>query len=140
MTVIGVLTFVGLWFLDIPLALVLAFLAGLLSFIPYVGPILALLPAVLVAFAQSPNQALFVLILYLGVQGVESYLLLPLVQSWTVDMPPALTIAAILLLGVLFGGLGITLAAPLAAAGMVAVKRLYLEDFLEKRDENEETR
>ena len=52
MTVIGVLTFVGLWFLGIPLALVLAFLAALLSFIPYIGPIVALVPAVLVAFAR----------------------------------------------------------------------------------------
>jgi predicted PurR-regulated permease PerM len=137
MTVIGVLTFVGLWFLGIPLALVLAFLAALLSFIPYIGPIVALVPAVLVAFAEGPNQALFVLILYVGVQGVESYLLLPLVQQWTVDMPPALTIAAIVLLGVLFGGLGIALAAPLAAAGMVAVNMLYLEDFLGEKNGNE---
>ncbi|MGH6946761.1 MAG: hypothetical protein ACREDZ_05490 [Kiloniellales bacterium] len=55
---------------------------------------------------------------------MESYLLLPLVQQWTVEMPPALTIAAIVLLGVLFGGLGIALAAPLAAAGMVVVNML----------------
>ena len=137
MTVIGVLTFVGLWFLGIPLALVLAFLAALLSFIPYIGPIVALVPAVLVAFAEGPDQALFVLILYVGVQGVESYLLLPLVQQWSVDMPPALTIAAIVLLGVLFGGLGIALAAPLAAAGMVAVNMLYLEDFLGEKSGDE---
>lgn len=136
MTVIGVLTFVGLWLLGMPLALILAFLAALLSFIPYIGPIAALVPALLVAFGQGPNQALSVLILYGGVQAVESYLLLPLVQSWTVHMPPALTIAAIILLGVLFGGLGIALAAPLAAAGMVAVKMLYLEDVLEERDGN----
>lgn len=130
MAVVGALTFAGLWFLGIPLALALAFLAALLAFIPYIGPILALIPAVLVAFAEGPNQALYVLILYVAIQGAESYLLLPLVQQWAVDIPPALTILAIVLLGVLFGGLGIILAVPLAAAGMVAVNMLYLEDFL----------
>ncbi len=133
MAVVGVLTWLGLVLLGVPLALTLALLAALLTFIPNIGPVLAAVPAVLLALLEGPTQALYVVLLYLAVQTVESYLITPIVQQRTVSLPPALTITAQVLLGVLAGALGLLLATPLAAMALVLVKMLYVEDALEDR-------
>jgi predicted PurR-regulated permease PerM len=130
MTVVGVLTALGLWVLGVPLALTLGLLAALLTFIPNIGPTLAVVPAALLALLQSPTESLYVILLYLGIQAVESYLLIPLVQRQAVSLPPALTITAQVLLGILVGGFGLVLATPLTAAVMVLVRMLYIEDAL----------
>jgi predicted PurR-regulated permease PerM len=130
MATIGTLTTLGLWLLGMPLALTLGLLAALLSFIPNIGPTLALIPALLLALLDGPTQLVWVLALYLGVQALESYLITPLIQQRAIDLPPALLIIAQLLMGVLTGGLGLILAAPLTAAALVLLKRLYVEDVL----------
>lgn len=130
MAVIGILTTVGLWFLDVPLALILGIIAALFTFIPNIGPILSAIPALLLALTISPQKALYVAILYFVIQFVESYLLTPLVQRKTVSLPPGLTLGAQVLLGVLFGALGVALATPLTAMGLVLTKMLYVEDIL----------
>lgn len=130
MLVIGVLTALGLWLLGVELALTLGLIAALLTFIPNIGPVLALVPAVLLALLHSPTQALYVVLLYLAIQTVESYVLTPLVQRRTVSLPPALTISAQVALGVLLGGLGLVLATPLTVALLVLIQRLYIEDTL----------
>jgi predicted PurR-regulated permease PerM len=133
MTIIGVLTGLGLWLLGMPLILALALLAALISFVPYLGPIVAAIPAVLLAFTQGHRQALYVALLYLAVQAVESNLLTPLIQQKAIRIPAATILFAQLMLGVLVGGIGIVLATPLAAVLMVMVKTLYLEDLLGDR-------
>ena len=130
MAVIGVLTTLGLWLIGVPLAVVLGILAGLLEFIPTFGPFMAAVPAVLLALVASPMQALYVMLLYIAIQAIESYVLLPLVQQRTVNLPPVITITAVVLLGTMFGFLGLLLATPLAAAALVLVKMLYVEDVL----------
>lgn len=130
MTVIGVLTWVGLMLLGIPLALTLGVIAGALSFIPYVGPILSAVPAVLLALTIDPSRAWHVVLLYVGIQLVESNLITPIIEKKTVWLPPALTIVMQVLAGLLFGPLGVVLATPLTAAVLVIVKMLYLEDLL----------
>lgn len=130
MTVIGVMTWIGLMLLDIPLAFSLGLIAGLLSFVPYIGPVLSAVPAILLALAVDPTRALHVALLYLGIQFVESNLLTPLIEKKTVWLPPALTIGAQLFAGLLFGILGVILATPLTAVALVLVKMLYLEDLL----------
>jgi predicted PurR-regulated permease PerM len=130
MIVIGVLSVLGLWLIGVPLALVLGLLAGLLGFIPILGPILALVPPLLLALSNSPQQALYVVLLYGGIQIVESYFLTPMVQQRAVSLPPVLTISSQLILGLLFGFMGIAMAPPLAAMGMVLVQMLYVEDTL----------
>lgn len=131
MAVIGILTTLGLWLLDVPLALILGLIAALFTFIPNIGPILAAIPAVLLGLTVSPEQALYVGLLYVGIQALESYLLTPLVQRKTIDLPPGLTLAAQVFLGVSLGGLGVALATPLTAVGLVATKMLYVEDGLD---------
>jgi predicted PurR-regulated permease PerM len=131
MTAVGLLSYIGLSLLGLPLALTLAVVAFFLTFIPFIGPLLSAIPVILVAFSQSPTVALYAFLLYTAIQMLEGYVLTPNVQRRSVSLPPALTIAAQVLLGVLLGALGVTLATPLAAAAMVIVNRLYVEEVLE---------
>ncbi|HEX6287780.1 MAG TPA: AI-2E family transporter [Herpetosiphonaceae bacterium] len=130
MVAIGMMVTIGLSLLGIPLALPLGIIAALLDFVPNIGPIIAALPAVLLGLTQAPIQALYVVLLYLAIQMVEGYLLTPLVEQETVELPPALTIGAQVLLSVLLGPLGLVFATPLAAMALVLVKMLYIEDTL----------
>jgi predicted PurR-regulated permease PerM len=130
MAIIGVCTAIGLWLLGIPLALALGLLAALLTFIPNIGPILSAIPAVLLAFTNSPTMGLYVVLLYAGVQAVESYVITPLFQRKTVSLPPALTLSSQVALGTLLGGMGLALATPLMAATIVVVKMVYVQDVL----------
>lgn len=134
MLVIGILTWIGLSILGVPLALTLGLIAGLLSFIPNFGPILSAIPALLFAFIESPITAVYVAGLYIGVQLVESNLVTPWIERQTVELPPALTIIFQLILGVLTGGLGLVLATPILAVVMVLVQMLYVEDVLGDKD------
>jgi predicted PurR-regulated permease PerM len=130
---IGVATWTGLELMGIPLALILSVLAALLSFIPNFGPILAMVPAMLLGLMQSTSVMLYVGLLYLVIQIVETYLLTPWLAHRTANLPPALTIVTQILLGVLFGGMGVIMAAPVTAAAMVLVQKLYVEDVLGDR-------
>ena len=130
MAVIGVLTGAGLWIIGVPLALTLGLLAAMLNFVPYLGPLLSFIPAVLLALMESPAMAAWVLGLYLVVQFVESYVLTPLIDQRSVALPPALTIVAQVMLGTLLGALGLVLASPLMAATLVVVQMLYIEEAL----------
>jgi predicted PurR-regulated permease PerM len=101
-----------------------------MEFVPYIGPFLAAIPAVMVGFAESSQLALYVALLFVGVQLIESYVLAPLVQQRAVHLPPAAILFAQVLMGAIVGALGVAVATPLAAAVMVAVGMLYVEDAL----------
>ena len=130
MAVIGVLTATGLWLLSVPLAVVLGVIAALFTFIPNLGPILAAAPAVLLGFAVSPVQGAYVAALYVGVQIVEGNVTTPLIQQHTIALPPALIIAAQLLMAGSFGLLGLALATPLLAVVITLTQLLYVNGFL----------
>lgn len=130
MTIIGVCAWIGLMLLGVELALILGLIAGLLEFVPLIGPWVGAAPAVLLAFAESPTQALYVGLLFLGIQQLESNVVTPLVMKEAVSLPPVLTLTATLVGGVLFGLAGILLATPLTVAIMVLVQKLYVEDVL----------
>lgn len=130
MVFIGLVTWIGLSLLGVPLALTLGLLAGLLSFIPNFGPILSAIPALLLAFIESPMKAVYVLILFIVVQIIESNLVTPFIERRTVELPPALTVLAQVALGVLIGGLGLVLATPMLALVMVLVQMVYIQDVL----------
>ncbi len=130
MTVVGLLTGLGLWLLGMPLALTLGVLAGGLEFIPFFGPFLSSVPAILLALTESPLQAVYVALLYIVVQQIEGNVILPIVHQRTVDLPPALTLVSVLVLGGLFGFAGLLVATPVMAVGLVLVKMLYVEDVL----------
>lgn len=131
MTVIGVLVTLGLWLMDIPVPLSLGLLAALLTFIPNLGPLIALIPPAVLALRDGPSLALAVIGFYLAVQIVESYFLTPLIQQRSVALPPALTISAQVVLATFTGILGLAVATPLAAVALVLVREVYVKDILE---------
>lgn len=130
MAAIGCLELVGLKLLGVPLALFLAVLSAFLSFIPNFGPILAALPAFLMASQKGLDTVLWVFALKAGVQFVESYLLTPLIQRDYLALAPAGHILFQLLMGLLLGGSGLVVSTPLLACLVVLVQMLYLEDVL----------
>lgn len=130
MAAVGLIVWVGLWLIGVPRCLVLALVAGVLTVIPLFGPVIAAIPGVMLAFLLGPSAALWAVGVYTLSQVIENYLITPLVQDRMVDMPPVLTIAAVTLVGALFGVLGMIVAAPLAVAVVVAIKMLYIEDIL----------
>lgn len=133
MIFIGILTWIGLSIIGVPMALTLGLIAGLLSFIPNFGPIISAVPAVLFAFIISPISALYAAGLFIGVQIIESNLVTPFIERRTVELPPALTVVFQLGLAVTIGGLGLVLATPLLAVVVVLVQMVYLEDILGDR-------
>ncbi|WP_192811617.1 AI-2E family transporter [Pontibacter sp. BAB1700] len=131
MSMIGISTAIGYSLIGLPLAFALAFIAFLFAFVPNIGPWLAGVPAVLVGLMEGGQMALYVILIYGGIQMVESYVLTPIIFKKTVDLPPALLLFFQVLLGLLLGALGLLLAAPILAVLMVIVQELYVKDVLE---------
>ena len=127
MAVVTGLSWAGLAALGVPLAPTLAVVAGLCNFVPFIGALAGAVPAVLVALGQGTHQALWVAGLFLAIQTLEGNLIAPLIQRRAVQLPPALTILSQTVLGTLFGIMGLILATPLTAAGMVVVRIVYVE-------------
>lgn len=127
MAVVAVLTGIGLSIVGVPMVFALAIIAGILNFIPNFGPIIAMVPAVLIGLTQGMNTALIVAGLYILIQMLESNLITPMVQKKLVSIPPALIIIGQLVVGSLTGYLGIVLATPVVLIIMVLVKELYVK-------------
>lgn len=130
MAVVTLLTAPGLLLLGIPLAFVLAIIAGLFSFVPFVGPIAAVIPAALVALESAPDKLLWVLALYGAVQFLETNLITPNIQKYVASVPPLMLISAQLIMGVLVGIVGVMFSTPLILAAMVTVQVVYLRHGL----------
>jgi predicted PurR-regulated permease PerM len=126
----AVMTGVALWLLKVPMALALALLAGVGEIVPNFGPIAAAGPAVLLSLVDSPARAGLVVLAYVVIQTVQSYLITPMVQDKAIHMPPAVQIVSQVLMGVVLGPLGLIIATPLVAVVMVLVRMLYVEDRL----------
>ncbi len=123
--IIGTAVYIGLTFLGVKYALVLALIAGLLEVIPYVGPIISLVPALIIGFAQSPIIGFAVIILYIVIQQLENNILVPKVMQKVTGLNPIISILA-LLVGLKVGGLaGAILAIPLAMMGVVILEDLF---------------
>lgn len=137
MVIVATLVGAGLFILDIPLALTLALVAGLFNFVPYVGALAGALPAILVALAQSPNDALWVSVLFFSIQMLEGNVIAPLIQRRTISLAPALTIMSQTILGTLFGILGLVVATPLTAALVTGVRMIYVEGVLEQDEQSD---
>lgn len=129
---VAALTWVGLALLGVPAAGGLGIIAGLLDVIPMIGPIIAGIPAVLLAFTVSPLTAMWTVLLFLGIQQLQGNFLQPMIQKHAVDIPPAVLLFAVLAFGLLFGFLGVLLAAPLTLVCFVLVRRIYVKAILGK--------
>jgi predicted PurR-regulated permease PerM len=127
MVVMGVVSTLTLLALGVKAAVALGVIAGLLEFVPTVGPILAAVPAIAMGFLDSPEKALTVGLAYLVIQQLEGHVLIPMLMKEGMDLPPALTIVAQAVMALLFGFLGLMVAVPLLAVVIVPIKLLYVE-------------
>ena len=127
MVVIGVVSTLTLLVLGVKAAVALGVIAGLLEFVPTVGPILAAVPAIAMGFLDSPEKALTVGLAYLVIQQLEGHVLIPMLMKEGMDLPPALTIVAQAVMALLFGFLGLMVSVPLLAVVIVPIKMLYVE-------------
>lgn len=128
MLVVGALIGVGLWLLGMPLVFILALVAAVTNFVPYIGAIASAVPAVLIGLSMGWQQALYVALLYTAVQTFEGNVTAPLIQQRAINLPPALTLVAQTAFGLIFGLFGIVLATPATAAVIAAVEQLTDDD------------
>ncbi len=135
MVFVGLIAGIGLKLLGVPMAFTLGLIAGLATFIPYIGPILGAIPALLVALLEGPIIVLYVAILYFVVETVESSFIAPLAAKKAVHLAPAYTVIIQLAGGAVAGIPGVILATPLAVIGAVTIQLLYVEDVLGEKVE-----
>ncbi len=130
MVIVGSLVTIGLYILGVPQALTLGVFTAILAFIPNIGPLISLIPALLISFSISNELAVSTLIVYLLIQAVESNLITPMIHKEMIAMPMAMVLIAQVLLGIFTGYLGLIMAVPFVAIVMVIVKKAYIEDVL----------
>jgi predicted PurR-regulated permease PerM len=129
---VGILAAVGLLLLGVKLVAANAVLAGLLNIVPNVGPTLSTIFPMSVALLDAPWKAVAVLLLYIVIQNLESYVITPSVMHHQLKLLPGLTLSAQLLFTVLFGPLGLILALPLAVCLQVILREVLIHDVLDR--------
>ena len=127
MVFVGIATTIGLWVVGVPAAPAIGLVAGLCEFVPYLGTIVVTIPAVILGFAESTTTGIWTIVVLVVVQQVQGNLVMPLLQSKMVELPPALTIFSLVAAGVLLGPLGVLLATPLTVVAMVVIKAVYVQ-------------
>ncbi|MFI5239812.1 MAG: AI-2E family transporter, partial [Gemmatimonadales bacterium] len=130
MVVMGVVATAVLTALHVRAALPLGILSGLLQFVPMAGPIISAVPAIAMAFVDSPQKAAAVLVAFYIIHVLETHLLIPLRMKEGVDLPPVLTVLTQAAMALAFGIVGLFVAVPLLVLGMILVKMLYVEDVV----------
>lgn len=138
MLAVAIMAGIGLWALGVPLAFLLAVIAGLTNIVPIVGPFVSGAIAVLFAFSQGFELAWQVALLFVVIQLIDGEIILPLIQRYAVRLPPALTVLAIMAMSSLFGFIGVLLATPLLVVLIVLIRRIYVEDVLGDRADAED--
>jgi predicted PurR-regulated permease PerM len=133
MVMLAVMIFAGMAAIGMPLPFALAMLSGVAVFVPYIGPAIALIPGMLVAFSVSPMMALYAALVYLVALTIEGNISQPMLQRWAVSVPPVINLLAILAFSPLFGFWGAVLATPLSVALTVVVRMAYVEDILKDK-------
>ena len=135
MAVVTVLSFFATWAIGLPNPIALALVAGLAEFIPYLGPFIGAVPALLAAVTLGIEPMFWTAASYLGIHLLEGYLIAPLLQRHFISIPPALVLIGILTWGLLFGTLGVVIATPLTVTLFIAIKLFYVRDALGQRAE-----
>jgi predicted PurR-regulated permease PerM len=130
MALIGALAMLVVWIIGVPSPIALGLIAGAGEFVPYIGPIVAAIPAILVAATVSWETALWTVAGYLVINQVEGHLIVPLIQRRLVSIPPAVILLGIVAITALFGVEAIVFAAPMTVVLFVAVKVFYVRDKL----------
>lgn len=130
MLAVGVLSSLGLWALGIDAPFALGITGGLLTFIPLIGALMAAVPAIVMAFAKAPIDAVWAALIFWAVHFIEGTFITPYAQDRAIDMPPVVTILSVLAFTLLFGGWGVLFAAPMTLVLILAIRTFYIEGVL----------
>lgn len=130
MLLIGILCTSAVWLIGLPSPLALGVIAGLAEFVPYLGPIIAAVPALLVATTKGGDALLWTAVSYLVIHQIEGDLVVPLIQRHMIFIPPAVMLLGIVTILFLFGGVSVVFAGPIAVIVFIAIKKLYVRDSL----------
>lgn len=130
MVLIGVLVTTAVWLIGLPSPLALGVIAGLAEFVPYLGPVFAAVPGILVATTKGGSFVFWTVIAYLLIHQLEGNLIAPLIQRQLIFIPPAVMLLAIVIILFVFGGMSVIFAGPLAVIVFIAIKKLYVRDSL----------
>lgn len=133
MMAVGALTSLGMWMIEMPAPLALGAIAGLLSFVPNIGPIVAAIPGLLLALTLSPWMVLWAGCIYLAAQLVESNAISPLIDQYAISVSPGLLIVTQLVFATLGGVWGMIVSTPLLVVAIVLVQELYINQGLKKQ-------
>ncbi len=133
MILVGILSLVAVWVIGLPNAVALGLLAGILEIVPYLGPFLSAIPAVLVALTLGLTPALWTVVAYIAIHVFEGYVTAPMIERYFVTIPPALILAGIVACDLLFGTIGVIMAAPITVVVYMAVKMIYVENPLDEK-------
>lgn len=131
MVLMGTMTFIGLSIIGMPAPFALAVLAGVGVFVPYIGPLITVIPGILLALGLGPTMALYAGIVYIIALTIEGNISQPMLQRWAVSLPPVANLLAILVFSPLFGIWGAVLATPLSISVWVVIRMVYIEDILQ---------
>ena len=132
MSLVGILSGVGAWAIGLPAPLAIGFFAGLTEFIPILGPFIGAVPAILLAIGEGWPMVLWTVALFLAVQQIESNIISPLAQQQMSDIPPFLLLFGVIAFGLVFGIVGVLVAAPLTLVAYVLIAKLYVHDTLQQ--------
>ena len=138
MFVTGTLLYIGLTIVGLDFAILFAVITALLVVVPYFGAIVGAVPPVLFAFTDSPGKALAVLLVYILVQQIESNMIVPLVMSRTTRLHPALIAIGVVMVGQLFGIVGLFVAVPIISAAVILTEEIWVRE-IEAAHENRVT-
>lgn len=137
MAIIAVLSTIALYLIGIPGPFILGLFAGLVGFVPYLGPIISVVPPVVLSLATDPIDALWVILAYIAIQQVESNVITPLIMEKTASVHPAVVIMAVSVLGTAFGLLGALLALPITVVAGILVEELWFRRLEEDPESTE---
>ncbi len=127
MLLLGGLLFVGMTLIDLPFALGFAVFSALMTVIPNYGSVISAIPPIISGLSESPGKAALVLLVYLIVNQIEGNLILPLIMARTVDLHPAVVSLGLLVMGALFGLIGVLISIPLMSLAIILVQSLWIE-------------
>jgi predicted PurR-regulated permease PerM len=130
MVLIGLLCMVAVWLIGLPSPLALGVIAGLAEFVPYLGPIVASIPAILVATTKGGDAVLWTVLAYAVIHQIEGNLVVPMIQRRMIFIPPAVMLLGLVTILFMFGGISAVFAGPIAVIVFIAIKKLYVRDAL----------
>jgi predicted PurR-regulated permease PerM len=133
MVVVGLLATAATWLIGLPSPVALGLIAGLAEFVPYVGPLVAAIPALLVAGTNGVDAVIWTAVAYLAIHQLEGNLIAPLIQRQMIAIPPAVMLLGIVAITFIFGHVALIFAAPITIILFVAIKKLYVRDTLGER-------